>query len=288
MLRADGGRSPRADVIENSVSSGGFRIRFREIFALLRMIGDNRGQPKNPGRLRPGGVAEKDMLAVRTLCWVWLVLLGMLALRPGTASTGAGPTLTGIGFAVAVLLFAFADRRRASLVRATPAWLSYVVVDLHWQLVRIASLLIFYAALLQIGRFLVIGGDFGWPALAAAIGGVLFACLAVLLVAAAVVVGGYRAAIAQGHLDRVCAAYRNEAAYSACLRDLCQAAYAVCASSSLSAEARLDRVRELVDEALGAPPPKPGEDVLAAVFDEAASNPRPRPPTAAADLKSRA
>jgi hypothetical protein len=231
------------------------------------------------------------MLAVRILCWVWVAVLGILALRLGTTASGAGPSapaLTGLGFAVAMLLFVLADRRRPSLVRATPVRLTYVVVDLDPQLVRISLILIFYAALLQLGRFLVIGGRFAWVALMAAIGGVLFACLGVLLVAHAVVVGDYRAAIARRHLERVCAAYRNEAAYSACLRDLWQTAYAVCAAGSLSAEARLGRIRELVDEALGAPPPKPNEDVLAAVFDEAANNPRPAPPAVATDLKSQA
>jgi hypothetical protein len=232
------------------------------------------------------------MLAVRTLCWVWVAVLAMLALRPSAASTGAelsSPVLIGFGFAVTVLLFVLADRRRPSLLRATPAWLRYVVVDLNPQLVRTGSMLIVYAALLQMGRFLAIGRGFSSTEFAAAIGGVLVACLGVLLVARALVVGGHRGAIARHHLERVCAAYRSEAAYSACLRDLCQAAYAACASGSLSAEARLDRVRELVDAALGAPPPKPGEDVLAAVFDEARNNPHPAPPpAAAADLKSQA
>lgn len=95
---------------------------------------------------------------------------------------------------------------------------------------------------------------------------------------------------AEGHIERIAAAFHCDATYAALLRDAIQAAYAVCLAPSLPVEDRVERVRQLLDEALGAELPNPDEDVLDTVFGPRKAAPaenRPKVEAIATSDKSR-
>jgi hypothetical protein len=212
------------------------------------------------------------MLALRAACLVWVVVIMAIMLLPERDFGGldlAAPTVQGISFAAGAVLFALADRSRPSFfARAQdPAGpLRYFVIRFKRHLVRIAAMLICYAALLELGRCFAVGHRFRQAQLAHNIGWILLACAVMYILTRVFVVDRDLNAITRRQFGRASAALRSEMAYSAYLRDISQAAYAVCLEPSRTAEEKVEQIRRLLDKALGAQLPNYGEDLLEAVF----------------------
>jgi hypothetical protein len=212
------------------------------------------------------------MLALRSAWWIWAAVIMAITLLPEPDFGGfefSSSMVQGIGFAVGAVLLALSDRNRPYFFRRRSESQNlprYLVVRFKRHLVRIAVMLISYAVLLEIGQYFEVGRSFGFAQLAQNTGWVLLACVTLYVLARIFLVGPYLNRITQKHLGRVSAAFRCEAAYSAHLRDLIQAAYAMCVASSLSGEDRIHRVRQLLEKALAAEMPKHSEEILDAVF----------------------
>jgi hypothetical protein len=233
-------------------------------------------------QMRRRCVTEGKMLALRSACWIWAAAVMAVILIPEHDFGGLDrANVQGVGFAVGAVLLALNDRGRPNFLqprRNAHSLLGYLVIRFGRHLVRIAAMLIVYAALLEIGQYVEVGHSFRFARLAADTGWILLACAALYILARIFLVGPYLGRITRRHLGRVSAAFRCEAAYSALLRDISQAAYAVCVNPSLSADDRLDRVRQLLDKALAAEIPNHNEDLLDIVFGARTSSPAPHRP----------
>ncbi len=212
---------------------------------------------------------ERKMFAAAAA--VWLLVIMMIMWLPASELGWLNlesPMVQGASFAFGAILLAFADRRRPPLWRRDQALgrFKYLIVRSRRHLLRIAALLAVYAAVLELGRWCLPGRSFrlsGFAANTAAI----FAASAGLYALSRLFLGSaYLRRITERHLARVGAAYRREAIYAAYLRDMAQAAHAVCLSPSLPAADKVEEVRRLLDNALGAPLPNPDEEVLDTVF----------------------
>jgi hypothetical protein len=225
------------------------------------------------------------MLAFRAACWVWVAVMAAIFLLPDPDFGGldlGSPTVQGLGFAAGAVLFALADRGRPHSFRRQPdteSLLAYLVVRFKRHLVRIAALLICYAAILEIGRWFAVEQRFSLARLAHNVSWILLACAALYVLTRVLLVDRRLDGITQHHLGRVSAALRSEMVYSAYLRDISQAAYAVCVTPSIAAEDKLDRLRRMLDKALGAQLPNYGEDLLDTVFGVKNAGPAPNRPS---------
>lgn len=221
------------------------------------------------------------MLALRLASWIWAVVIVAVILLP-QADLGSlhlsFPTVQAATFAVGAVFFALGDRKRPYLFRAGPSAQNlpgYYVSDFKRHLGRIAAMLVFYLGLLEIGRYFETGGPFRFAPLATNTGWTLLACAILYVLARMLLVGPYLARAMQGRLGRLSAAFRLEAAYSAVLRDISQAAYAACVTPSLPAEDRLERARQLLDGALAAAVPNHSKELLDTVFGSREEGPAP-------------
>jgi hypothetical protein len=211
------------------------------------------------------------MLALRSACWIWAAVIVALILLPrdfGDLDLSSA-SVQGFSFAVGTVLFALSDRRRPNFFtprRGGQNLFQYIVVYFKRHLIRIAAMLIFYSLLLGVARYLEVGRSFSFAQLAQNTGWILLTCTVLYILTRIFLVGPHLDQMTQRHLGRVSAAFRCEAAYSAFLRDISQAAYAVCINPSLSAEDRVDRARQLLDRALGAEMPNHDEGLLATAF----------------------
>lgn len=244
---------------------------------------------KQPGRrrgMRGRSVAEGGMLALRAACLVWVVVIAAIVLLPGPDFGGldvGSPTVQGISFAAGAVLFALADRERPAFFgwAQDPARpLRYFVIRFKRHLIRIAAMLICYAAVLELGRSFAVEHRFRLMPLAQNISWILLACAVLYALTRLILVKRELSRITRCHLRRASAALRSEMAYSAYLRDTSQAAYAVCVAPSIAAEDKVDRIRRMLDKVLGAQLPNYGEDLLDTVFGLRQASPtryRPAP-----------
>lgn len=110
--------------------------------------------------------AQGGMLTLRAICAAWAAIMMLIVLLPAPDFGGlniSSPTVQGLSFAVGAGLLALADRRR-------PHWLAgqssrlplveYFIVRFKRHLIRIAVILIGYAALLAIAQYVRPGGAF--------------------------------------------------------------------------------------------------------------------------------
>lgn len=226
---------------------------------------------------------------LRAACWLWTIVIMVIMWLPDPDFGGvdlSSPIAQGGSFAVGAALFALADQSRPHFFRRrdSDGLLNYLVVRFRRHLVRIAAMLIGFAVILEVGQFFEVGRVFRFSQLARNVGWILVASAVIYALTRLLVVNGYLGRITQRHLRRVSAALRNEAMYSARLRDISQAAYAVCTATSTSAEEKLQRVYQLLDEALGEAMPNHDEELLDTVFGPRKASPAPyRPSVGAAD-----
>jgi hypothetical protein len=224
------------------------------------------------------------MLALRAACWVWVAVIMAIVVLSAADFGGLGwrsPVVQGIAFAAGAVLFAVADRDRPHLLRrreGAESPLGYLVTRFKRHLLRIAAMLIGYAILLEVGRWLAVGPRFRLAQLAANIGWILFACAMLYTLTRVFLVNRDLDGITRRHLAGTAAALRSEMAYSAYLRDISQAAYAVCTNTAIAADDKVDRVRRMLDKALAAQLPNYDEDLLDTVFGARKASPAPYRP----------
>jgi hypothetical protein len=259
-----------------------------DIFAFLTAIDHKSMNNWNAGCcrwMRRRGLVEGKMLALRLAGWVWAAVIMAIMWLPEADFGGldlSSPTVQGASFAVGAVLLALADRRRPYFFRRqrnSQSPLGYLVVRFRRHLIRITVMLICYAAALEIGQYFTVDRSFRLAQLALNIGWILLACTTLYVLARIFLVGSYLGRITQQHLGRMSAAFRGEVMYSARLRDISQAAYSVCLTPSLSAEDKVDRVRRLLDKALGAEMPNHNEELLDTVFGARNAQPVHRRPS---------
>lgn len=221
------------------------------------------------------------MLAFRWASWIWAVVIVAVMLLP-QADLGSldlsFPSVQGASFAVGAVLFALGDRKPPYFFQTGPSaqnLLGYYLVDFKRHLVRLAAMLLFYWGLLEMRWYFEVGGAFRFAPLPHHSGWILLACAMLYILARILLVGSYLAPVMQGRLGRLSAAFRLEAAYSALLRDVSQAAYAECVAQSLPAEDRLERARQLLDRALAATAPNHSKELLDTVFESREGRPAP-------------
>ncbi len=231
------------------------------------------------------------MLALHAALWMWLLVIILIMWLPASEFGGLDLTSTvvqGGSFAAGAVLLALAERSRPRLWRRPSPGrgrLQDLIARFARPLGHLAALLAFYAAILELGQYSVDGRRFRLAPLVPGTAWILLACAALYAIVRLALAAARLGREAEGHIERVAAAFRCEAKYAALLRDAIQAAYAVCLAPSLPAENRVERVRQLLDEALGAELPNPDEDVLDTVFGPRKAAPaenRPKVEAAAA------
>jgi hypothetical protein len=212
------------------------------------------------------------MLALHASLWIWLLVIILIVWLPASEFGGLDLTSTVVqdgSFAAGAVLLALMERSRPRLWRRpSPGQSRFqdLIARFARPLGRLAALLAFYAAILELGQYGVDGRRFRLAPLVPDTPRILLGCAALYAIVRFALAAARRGREAERHLERVAAAFRCEAKYAALLRDAIQAAYAVCLAPSPPAENRIERVRQLLDEALGAELPNPDEDVLDIMF----------------------
>ncbi|HEV7995068.1 MAG TPA: hypothetical protein VGP52_02295 [Stellaceae bacterium] len=223
---------------------------------------------------------------IRTACWLWaaVIMLIMWSPEPNFGGFDLGsPVVQGVTFALGAVLFALADRSRPHFFRragGSQSPIAYLVLRFKGHLLRIAALLALYAVLLEIGQFFVIGRAFRFGQLADNLVSILLAGVALYIGARLLLANRYLNHITRRHLARMAAALRAEAKYSADLRDAVQAGYALCVAPTPSPAEKIEGMRRLLDDALGAELPNPAEDLLDTALGARMAVPAPYRPSA--------
>lgn len=253
--------------------SRGFSIGPLNFAAGSIIVDGGRGSAKRVRSRMPTPSADpsagKDTMRVlRIACWVWAVVIMLIMWLPEPGFAGfdlTSATVQGAAFAVGAVLLASADRRRPHFFRRrgdSESPIAYLVIRFKGHLVRIALMLVGYAAILEVGQFFAAGRSFRVAQLAENTAWILLASAAVYALSRGLLANRYLGRITQRHLGRMAASCRSEAMYSADLRDLIQAGYAICTAPSIADAEKVERIREVLDQALAADLPDHGEDVL--------------------------
>ncbi len=212
------------------------------------------------------------MRALRIACWAWAVVIVLIMWLPNprlAALDLASPIVQGAAFAIGTVLFALADPRRPHFLRQgsnSQEVIAYLVVRFKGHLLRVVLMLIGYAAILEVGQYFDPRRGFSVFEFAENILWILFASIAVYVLARLLLANRYLSRITQRHLARMAASFRAEAMYSAYLRDVIQAGRAICIAPSIDAADKIERVGRLLDDALGVEMPNPGDELLDTVF----------------------
>jgi hypothetical protein len=223
---------------------------------------------------------------IRIACWLWAAVIMLIMWFPEPNFGGvdlSSPTVQGVTFAIGAVLFALADRSRPNVFRrsrGSQGLIAYLVLRFKGHLLRIAGLLAVYAVLLEIGQLFVIGRAFRFGQLADNLVSILLASGAIYIGARLLLTHRYLNRITRRQLARMAAALRAEANYSADLRAAVQAGYALCVAPMPSPAEKIERVRRLLDDALGAELPNPAEDLLDAALGARTAVPAPYRPSA--------
>jgi hypothetical protein len=221
---------------------------------------------------------------LRIACGVWAAVIMLIMWLPQSDFGGldlTSPMVQGAAFAAGAVLFALADRRRPHFFRRprdSQSPIAYLVRRFKGHLMRIALMLVGYAALLEIGQYFAIGRSFRFAQLAENAVSILLASVAIYVAARLLLANHYLNRITRRHLTRTATSLRSEATYSAYLRDTVQAGYALCAAPSLPPAEKIERIRRLLDEALGTDLPNHNEDVLDTAFGARKAVPAPYRP----------
>ena len=222
---------------------------------------------------------------IRIACGLWAAVIMLIMWFPEPNFGGVdleSPIVQGTAFALGAVLFALADRSRPHFfrrARGSQSPIAYLVLRFKGHLLRIAALLALYAALLEIGQFFVIGRAFRFGQLADNLVSILLAGAALYIGARLLLANRYLNRITRRHLTRMAAALRAEAKYSAGLRDAVQAGYALCVAPTPSPAEKIEGMRRLLEDALGAAFPNPAEDLLDTTLGVRTAVPAPYRPS---------
>jgi hypothetical protein len=200
---------------------------------------------------------------------VWLLFLMLILWLPVSELGGLNlnsPVVQAAGFALGAVLLALVDRPPLWRRDAAAHRFGYLRLLFRRRLLHIAALLAVYAAILELAQYLFPGREFRLSQLAANAPAILAICAAVYIISRLLLDRADLGRSGERQLAQVVAAYRREAIYAGYLRDMAQAAHAICLSRSLPAADKVEEMRRLLDNALGAEVPNPDEDVLDMVF----------------------